>query len=100
MVQRESEGRVPVGQARDQWSQPRAQPVTVSALALTERRHHHGEATYLIVNIQRQRLARDWVAVAIVLHRNEVRIVSWQEGYGTRRIRGEELGKPPLKKIA
>ena len=55
---------------------------------------------HLIVNIQRQRLARDWVAVAIVLHRNEVRIVSWREGYGTRRIRAEELGKPPLKKIA
>ena len=65
--------------------------------ALTERQHHHDEATHLIVNVQRQRLARDWVAVTVVLNRNEVGVVARHEGDGARGVSAEELGKTPLK---
>jgi hypothetical protein len=64
---------------------------------LTERQHHHDKATHLIVNIQRQHLAGDWVAVTVVLNRNEVGVVARHEGDGARGVSAEELGKTPLK---
>lgn len=65
--------------------------------ALADRQHHHDEATHLIVNVQRQRLARDWVAVTVVLNRNEVGVVARHEGDGARGVSAEELGETPLK---
>ena len=52
---------------------------------------------HLVVDIQRQRLACNRVAVAIVLDGNEVRVVARHEGDGTRGVGAEELGEAPLK---
>ena len=65
--------------------------------ALTERQHYHKESKHLEVNIQRQRLARDRVAAAVVLDWNEVRVVARHEGDGARGVGAEELGETPLK---
>ena len=65
--------------------------------ALTEWLHYHDESKHLEVNIQRQRLARDGVAVAVLFDWNEVRIVARHEGDGARGVGAEELGETPLK---
>ena len=52
---------------------------------------------HLVVDIQRQRLACNRVAVAIVLDGNEVRVVARHEGDGARGVGAEELGETPLK---
>ena len=65
--------------------------------ALTEWLHYHDESKHLEVNIQRQRLARDRVAAAVVLDWNEVRVVARHEGDGARGVGAEELGETPLK---
>ena len=62
-----------------------------------ERQNHRVKATHLEVNIQRQRLARDRVAAAVVLDWNEVRVVARHEGDGARGVGAEELGETPLK---
>ncbi len=51
---------------------------------------------HLIVNIQRQRLARDRVAMTTVLDWNEVGVVARHEGDGARGIWAVELGETPL----
>ena len=65
--------------------------------ALTEWLHYHDESKHLEVNIQRQRLARDGVAVAVLFDGNEVRVVARHEGDGARGVGAEELGETPLK---
>ena len=65
--------------------------------ALTEWPHYHDESKHLEVNIQRQRLARDRVAAAVVLDWNEVRVVARHEGDGARGVGAEEFGETPLK---
>ena len=65
--------------------------------ALTEWLHYHDKSKHLEVNIQRQRLARDGVAVAVLFDGNEVRVVARHEGDGARGIGAEELGETPLK---
>ena len=64
---------------------------------LTETQHYHKESNHLEVNIQRQRLARDRVAVTVVLDWNEVCVVARHEGDGARGVGAEELGETPLK---
>jgi len=54
---------------------------------------------HLVVNIQRQRLACNRVAVAIVLDWNKVRVVARHEGDGARGVGAEELGEAPLKVV-
>ncbi len=63
----------------------------------TERQNHRVKATHLEVNIQRQRLACDRVAVAILFDWNEVRVVARHEGDGARGVGAKELGETPLK---
>ncbi len=63
----------------------------------TERQNHRVKATHLKVNIQRQSLARDRVAVAVLFDGNEVRVVARHEGDGARGVGAEELGETPLK---
>jgi hypothetical protein len=67
--------------------------------ALTEWLHYHDESKHLEVNIQRQRLARDRVAVAVLFDWNEVRVVARHEGDGARGVGAEELGETPLKAV-
>ena len=64
--------------------------------ALTEWLHYHDESKHLEVNIQRQRLARDRVAMTTVLDWNEVGVVARHEGNGARGIWAVELGETPL----
>ena len=65
--------------------------------ALIEWLLYHDESKHLEVNIQRQRLARNRVAAAVVLDWNEVRVVARHEGDGARGVGAEELGETPLK---
>ncbi len=92
---------MPVRRARDQWRQHRAQPGRGSTLSSNQNESLNNidrvQAIHLEVDIQRQRLARDGVAVAVVFDWNEVRIVARHEGDGARGVGAEELREPPLK---